>query len=171
MTLNKAFEVIIKKCNEFPENVRPDTDSFKDALRFGKIAYDFEEFAMVIWEEPVFFNHCSCGIPDVAILPVILLLCTYHKVKEYNDTHECGPYGSDLEKKYWNDIKKIWRDCLDIDDVYGDPLYLYLAYDLDRVGCIEHGSSIGGAWITEFGEAVLTLFSKYIEETEKNNIE
>lgn len=49
-------------------------------------------------------------------------------------------------------------------DVYADDLLLCLAYTLDHAGLLEHGTSIGGAWLTEEGKMYLYLLENSPEE-------
>ena len=45
-----------------------------------------------------------------------------------------------------------------------EPHVLYMAYNLDHLGFLEHGSSIYGAWITDKGEELLTALDIFKEK-------
>ena len=47
-----------------------------------------------------------------------------------------------------------------VESVYDNELLLCFAYAMDAAEFTEHGSSIGGAWITEEGEMFLWLLEQ-----------
>ena len=89
-------------------------------------------------------DWCGCGDPRTAIRTVKELLYAL----------------SDFTKR-----EQRLMESFEIKSVYDDPLVLCLAYTLDSARLTEHGSSIGGAWLTEDGEYFLWA----INEAEKEN--
>ena len=57
-----------------------------------------------------------------------------------------------------------------VESVYDNELLLCLAYTMDAAGFTEHGSSIGGAWISEEGEMFLWLLERDEELMEEKGM-
>lgn len=89
-------------------------------------------------------GFCGCGCPETSMESV----CDYLDIVDLRHTKS-----DDKLNRYENSIKarKLMQDKFNVRDVYSDPLLQYMAYSLDDAGLTEHGSSIGGAWITDLG--------------------
>ena len=61
---------------------------------------------------------------------------------------------------------KKFKEAFGVDDIYGNPLLMVLAYAMDAAGFTDHGSSIGGAWLTDEGKMFLYVLrnNKEVEE-------
>ena len=79
-------------------------------------------------------NWCGCGNPEEAQTAILNFL----------DAHEEFDNREEKLKKYFG-----------FKYVYDNPLLLCFAYTMDAAGFTEHGTSIGGAWLTEDGEDYL----------------
>lgn len=69
-------------------------------------------------------------------------------------------YNEPEGKKYLDYMEQYFG----ITSVYDNPLLLLVAYNLDAVGLTEHGSSIGGAWLTTKGQVCKWLLRKLDEK-------
>ena len=69
-------------------------------------------------------------------------------------------------RDYLEVVKAKFDSNIDFEDkfgvkfVYDDKLLLCLAYTLDAAGFTDHGSSIGGAWLTDEGKMFLWLLEQ-----------
>lgn len=52
--------------------------------------------------------------------------------------------------------------------IYSGGLLQFMAYILDDRGFTEHGSSIGGCWLTEKGEMFLTVLDAWDQYNKEN---
>ena len=77
---------------------------------------------------------CGCGVPEDA----------KKAVRDFLDAY----------KDFDNRERKL-NEYFGVQSVYDSPLLLCLAYTLDAAEFTEHGTSIGGAWLTEDGEDYL----------------
>lgn len=103
---------------------------------------------------------CGCGSPEIVkrvIMKYFSLLEWWHD--ERNDDMEFH--------KCYEERKRRCFEAFDVNDEYGNPLLLALAYSMDAAGFTEHGSSIGGAWLTNEGEMFLFLLRHDTEITEE----
>lgn len=91
------------------------------------------------------FEFCSCGIPVYA----------YKKAVEILDLIEHRRDSGDYE----NPIDKKLMDLLD-----KDYSILYMVYHFDALELTEHGSSIYGSWITEYGKDFIRIMKEYYKE-------
>ena len=69
----------------------------------------------------------------------------------------------------WERRKERLCEKFGVDNVYDNNLLLCLAYTLDAAELTEHGSSIGGAWLTEEGRMFLWLLEQNEELKENQN--
>lgn len=100
-----------------------------------------------------FFYHeklgwCGCGAPKIAKRCVRDFL---EIVRLHHDDEE-----KDYQKSYEHHQQRI-MDRFGASSIYDNELFLCLAYALDAAGFTEHGSSIGGAWLTEEGQMFLKV--------------
>ena len=61
--------------------------------------------------------------------------------------------------------RQKFREAFGVESIYDNPLLLALAYSMDAAGFTEHGSSIGGAWLTPEGEMFLLVLQNNNEVT------
>lgn len=84
-------------------------------------------------------HWCGCGDPDAA----------KEVIRDYLEV---------VNKKFDSDAD--FYDKFGVKYVYDDKLLLCLAYTLDAAGFTDHGSSIGGAWLTDEGKMFLWLLEQ-----------
>lgn len=94
-------------------------------------------------------NLCGCGVPEN----------TYEAIRRYLRIRK-----SCFEENIsWENVTECYRTNLHID--YDDPMNYgilqFLAYILDSYGFTEHGSSVGGCWLTKEGERLLTVLDAW----------
>lgn len=87
---------------------------------------------------------CGCGDPDLCRQDILNFLDAYSV--EFLER----------EKK----LKKYFG----AKDIYDNSLLLFMAYILDDKELLEHGGSIGGAWITELGQMCKHVFKECNKE-------
>ena len=137
MTLKEILEWVIEKypdsciaCNSKNKGCTYDDETF-----YGRPIQE-ELYSFFAYE---LIGICGCGVPEAAMIQVrnylrcVSIICNYEKQKEKLMEH----FG-----------------CR---SVYDNSLLLFMAYILDEKELTEHGSSIGGAWITDLGEKCLTV--------------
>lgn len=106
----------------------------------GDLRQDCEDF--FYYEK---LNWCGCGAPEDVKREIL----KYFSILEWwrdSDAHK--------DRSYHEKCKR-YREAFGVDNVYENPLLLALAYSMDAAGFTEHGSSIGGAWLTTEGEMFL----------------
>lgn len=91
-------------------------------------------------------NWCGCGNPEIVKYEIL----KYLRIKDWW-------YDIDYSSETYKLLSRKFREAFGVNDVYGSPLLLALAYTLDAAGFTEHGSSIGGAWITDEGRMFMFL--------------
>jgi hypothetical protein len=93
-------------------------------------------------------NWCGCGDPDIAKTAIKdYLQCVY----DWQNDKSADSYIND---------RKRFKERFGVESVYDDRLLLCLAYELDAARLTDHGSSIGGAWLTEEGKMFLWLLNQ-----------
>ena len=101
-------------------------------------------------------NMCGCGCPEYTneLIRKILIIRS-----EWRD-----------EKLSYDDVIKRYKTDLDLynenDNHYGT--LQFILYMLDAHGIVEHGSSVGGCWLTDLGKMYLTVLNAWHSEKEKN---
>lgn len=104
---------------------------------------------------------CGCGTPEDAkkvirdFLRILNITSDVYKVNKIKK--------DELSKSQ----DKAFMDRFGVKAVYDNELLLCLAYALDAAGFTEHGSSIGGAWISLEGKMFLWLLEHNEELNEK----
>lgn len=95
-------------------------------------------------------NWCGCGDPNT-VKTIVRNFLQSVEIK-MSDGVDIG------FQKYFN-----------VHSIYDNDLLLCLAYTIDAAGFTEHGSSIGGAWLTDEGKMFLWLLcqNKELGEIEK----
>ena len=59
---------------------------------------------------------------------------------------------------------------LSLDEMTGYGIWQFMLYYLDKVGIVEHGSSIGGCYLTDFGKVYLSVLEEWIKRGMKLSI-
>lgn len=98
---------------------------------------EIEKFDCIFYYD--FLNFCGCGTP--------------YKVKKVIRNYLRCLF--DFGNKKENMMK--YFGC---ESIYDNDLLLYMAYSLDAEGFTEHGSGIGGAWLTELGIVYLWILDR-----------
>ena len=103
-------------------------------------------------------NLCGCGIPED----------TYEIIRRYLHIRE-DYYTDKIEYK---DVLERYKTDLHIkdDDSLQAGLLQFMMYVLDHKGFTEHGSSIGGCWLTNKGRMLLTVLDAWYD-SENNELE
>ena len=88
----------------------------------------------------------------------------------YEKLHWCGCGAPNMAKEVIRDYLEVVKVKFDsnadfeekfgVKFVYDDKLLLCLAYTLDAAGLTDHGSSIGGSWLTDEGKMFLWLLKQ-----------
>ncbi len=139
-TINKIKDYIIKT---YPESCL--------AYNYDDTYYDeqlIEECENFFYYERL--NWCGCGDPN-AVKTTVRNFLQAIEMKN-SDSSDIG------FQKYFN-----------VHSVYDNDLLLCLAYTMYAAGFTDHGSSIGGDWLTEEGKMFLWLLcqNKELGEIEK----
>lgn len=112
------------------------------AHNYANIPYvELEELENFFYYEKL--HWCGCGDPDSAKITVRDFLWALH-----------------VDETSWGKQKERFIEKFGVDSVYENNLLLCLAYTLDAAELTEHGSSIGGAWLTEEGRMFLWLLEQ-----------
>lgn len=106
------------------------------------------------------FGFCGCYNPDIALLAA-------YKLVKYCDERHSG--GSPISKVMYSRefCKKLFGDTSFHKVLDKNPYLLFTLYTLDNLGFIEHGTSIAGAWSTDFGKMFLEFYKELSTEAEK----
>lgn len=110
----------------------------------------FKEF---IYED---LDLCGCGSPECTY-KILQLVLQAHKL-----SHELEN-GYEAKKQILNNICGI--DMNENSNYLG--LIQFVEYILDSYEFMEHGSGIGGAWLTEKGKIFLEVLDTVLKEEEK----
>lgn len=101
---------------------------------------------------------CGCGCPED----------TYEVIRRYlhirNDWYENKLQYDDVIAKYKTDLH------INDDDLIQAGLLQFMMYVLDEKGFTEHGSGIGGCWLTDKGKRLLTVLDAWYD-SENNEVE
>lgn len=95
-------------------------------------------------------DWCECGDPDLAketIRDYMRIIYDFHNLV---DNHNMA-----YERKIRN-----FNDRFGFNSIYDNCFALCFAYAIDAAGLTEHGSSIGGAWLTNEGKMFLWLLNQ-----------
>lgn len=130
MNVNKVKDYIVKT---YPESCL--AYNYNDTYYEEQLIEECENF--FYYEK---MNWCGCGEPDTVKMVV----------KDYLEV---------INNKY-NDNDINFENKFGVKSVYDNNLLLCLAYTIDAAGFTEHGSSIGGAWLTDEGEMFLWLLQQ-----------
>lgn len=151
MTVKEIAEHIIKNYED-------------SCLAYNSRHHDYSDEELAKECEAYFYheklNWCSCGDPEAAkrcirdYLDIINL--DYDNREQFMAAYEQKQ--ADMKKRFGATY------------VYDNELLLCLAYAMDGAGFTEHGSSIGGAWLTDEGKMFLFLLKtdKELDEAEES---
>lgn len=143
MREQEIYEYIAKN---YPNSVlAANYEVFKDSEtdRIEQIG-DFFQFEIL--------NMCGCGCPEDSLECVQKLLTA------------CDWRDDTLAIDEWQKKRnEVWMECVGIAHITDDPLWQFMAYQLDSAGLLEHGTSINGAWTTDFGKMCLDFLDNYWE--------
>ena len=99
-------------------------------------------------------DMCGCGCPEDTheLIRKILIIRS-----EWQD-----------KKISYEEVIKRYKDDLDLDDRNANHYgaLQFILYMLDAYGIVEHGSSIGGCWLTDLGERYLTVLNAWHDRKE-----
>ena len=99
-------------------------------------------------------DMCGCGCPEDTheLIRKILIIRS-----EWQD-----------KKISYEEVIKRYKDDLDLDNrnVNHYGALQFILYMLDAYGIVEHGSSIGGCWLTDLGERYLTVLNAWHDRKE-----
>lgn len=95
-------------------------------------------------------GFCGCGCKDTSIEAVYkyLRVCAFRSATCQTDQYKKSP-------------DKL-QEAFGFKYVSDDPLLQFMAYTLDDKELTEHGSGIGGAWITDLGEMCMYALGRYL---------
>ena len=98
---------------------------------------------------------CGCGNPED----------TYEAIRRYLHIRKLRHENKDIT---WDGIKEQYKTqlCIDVDNDTEHGVLQFMMYVLDHYDFTEHGSSIGGCWLTEKGEMLLTVLDAWHEKME-----
>lgn len=99
---------------------------------------------------------CGCGVPEDTHEVIRRVL---HIRKDWEDKKIA--YES-VQERYYNDLNLDTASALD----YG--MLQFILYMLDSKDILEHGSGIGGCWLTKLGDMYLTVLDAWYEQDSKN---
>lgn len=111
-------------------------------------------------------KFCGCGSPSDTLYVIKKVLNVIDvKIKRCEESKFWDSNNYDL---YRNDI----TECLNLKDETIEDAQLSInegviqtfLYLLDSVGVLEHGGSVGGAWLSEYGETLLEHLNKLSDE-------
>lgn len=100
-------------------------------------------------------DMCGCGCPELTYELIRRILNI--RADKYNN------------KLTYEETIQRYKDDLDLDDKNDNQsgALQFILYMLDSKGIVEHGSSIGGCWLSKLGEMYLTVLNAWYEQEEK----
>ena len=101
-------------------------------------------------------DMCGCGSPDYTYEMIRRVL---HIRKEWFETDDM-PYDVKV-KRYEENLHINYENTMN----YG--MLQFVLYMLDSKGIVEHGSSIGGCFLTELGKMYLTVLDAWHEQNKE----
>ena len=153
MRLSEIAEYIVEK---YPDCCLASSRDFVKGCREDW----YEEFLI----EPLmdFFSFellhmCGCGCPEDThgLIRRILIIRS-----EWQD-----------KKISYEEVKMRYKNDLDLDNDNNNHYgaLQFILYMLDEYEIVEHGSSIGGCWLTELGKMYLTVLNAWHDREECEN--
>lgn len=118
--------------------------------------YEYFRFEVLKW--------CGCGAPEEADKQVAKYLNMIDNSEipyvDFIENSEGWCKSIDDKRKRRKELCKKYFGC---ESIYDNPLLLCLAYSIDASEFSEHGTSIGGAWITDRGKIYRYAIMKHLE--------
>jgi hypothetical protein len=149
MFIGKVMELNIKNISEYI------VENYLDCcLAYNIKNHEYSEIELFQECEDFFVYEllgiCGCGNPESVVLKIKILLNIFHEF------HKNG----DFDEK-WNQMKEDLRKEFGADDVYENDLLLFMVYILNDRKILEHGSSVGGSWLSNLGEMFLYILNNH----------
>ena len=110
-----------------------------------------------------FLGFCGCGDPEGVLLWVLGVLEAFKDRSDenrklanaYDENELFDTEAEEFRSKAWSKNSAAIDDVLDCKDCGEGAVKLFVLYQIDNLGLLEHGTSIGGSWLTDLGEKVL----------------
>ena len=99
---------------------------------------------------------CGCGTPEDTYELIRKILTIRFEWQSRKISYE------EVIRRYKDDLK------LDTNNSSHYGILQFVMYILDHNGILEHGSSIGGCWLTNLGEMYLTVLNAWYDREENN---
>lgn len=99
---------------------------------------------------------CGCGCPEDTYELIRKILTIRYEWKSRKISYE------EVLKRYKDDLE------LDTKNSSHNGILQFVMYILDHNGILEHGSSIGGCWLTNLGKMYLTVLNAWYDREENN---
>ena len=151
MRLSEIAEFVVEK---YPDCCMASNNVVKKGCREDW----YEEY--LIDELMDFFSYeimdmCGCGCPELTYELIRRVLNI--RADKHND------------KITYEETTRRYKDDLDLDDSNDNQsgALQFILYMLDSKEIVEHGSSIGGCWLTKLGDMYLTVLNAWHEREEK----
>lgn len=112
--------------------------------KYSKRCYDVEDCEEFFYDYKL--RWCGCGNPGIAKRAVRDFLAILYDFRKEADEN--------FDTAYKRKLRNL-KERFGVESVYDNELLLCLAYTLDTAGLTEHGSGIGGAWLSKEGEMFL----------------
>ncbi len=151
MRLSEIAEYVVEK---YPDCCM----ACNNVIKIGCREDWYEEY--LIDELMNFFSYeivdmCGCGVPEDTYEIIRRLLNIRLEWQDDKLKYE------DVQQRYKEELKLDTSD-----DIHYGVLQSVL-YMLDSCKIVEHGSSIGGCWLTELGKMYLTVLNAWHDQYEK----
>lgn len=104
-------------------------------------------------------DMCGCGCPDYTYELIRKILIIRSEWQDKKITYE--------------EVIKRYKVDLDLDDDNNNQYgaLQFILYILDARQIVEHGSSVGGCWLTGLGKMYLTVLNAWHDREENNGCE
>lgn len=142
--LNEIRDYVVTKYPECCLSINYDGFKFEDV---GFIPVLTEELSNFFWCE--YMNLCGCGDPEQV----------QEVIKKYLNVVR-----DHFNEKEESNRDSIMKQTFEVEYVYDNSLLLFLAYVLDSYEFTNHGSSVGGAFITDLGRMYLDVLTIHLKE-------
>lgn len=109
-------------------------------------------------------DFCGCGRPDCTLEFIKKLL---NIIKQKTDRRSEPNYNCDESwDKHQNNLIETFefKAEKELSDIQ-DGIVQFVMYYLDRIGVLEHGGGIGGAWLSDYGKELLEILN-YFDDLE-----
>lgn len=113
-------------------------------LAYNDSNIHFDEEALVEELDELFsieiMGLCGCGAPELCQRDIRNILRVFNGE--------------------WDDRRKNLQKYFNVQSIYENSLLLFLVYMLNDKDMLEHGTSVGGSWITDLGQMYLTVLEQ-----------